>query len=91
VKPKIQLNLGVAAILDRAGYLRRFLPERLDDTLKGAGDVERLLGLATVGLIPVVPQLNGNHRGAHRLLENTKALTTMKWERPEGGRGMASN
>src|SRR5882762_8709504 len=75
VKPKIQLNLGVAAILGLGlGICAAFFQERLDDTLKGAGDVERLLGLATVGLIPVVPQLNGNHRGAHRLLENTKAL-----------------
>jgi capsular exopolysaccharide synthesis family protein len=76
VKPKIQLNLGVAAILGLGlGICAAFFQERLDDTLKGARDVEKLLGLATVGLIPVVPQLNGNHRGAHRLLENTKALS----------------
>jgi succinoglycan biosynthesis transport protein ExoP len=75
VKPKIQLNLGVAAILGLGlGICAAFFQERLDDTLKGTGDVERLLGLATVGQIPVVPQLNGNHHGTHKLLENSKAV-----------------
>jgi succinoglycan biosynthesis transport protein ExoP len=74
VKPKIQLNLGVAAILGLGlGICAAFFQERLDDTVKGSGDVERLLGLATVGLIPAVSQLNGNHNGMHRFLENTKA------------------
>jgi succinoglycan biosynthesis transport protein ExoP len=76
VKPKIQLNLGVAAILGLGlGICAAFFQERLDDTVKGSGDVERLLGLATVGLIPSVSQSNGNHNGMHRLLENTKALS----------------
>lgn len=74
VKPKIQLNLGVAAIFGLGlGICAAFFQERLDDTVKGSGDVERLLGLATVGLIPVVPQPNGNHNGTHRSLETTKA------------------
>ena len=76
VKPKILLNLGVAAIFGLGlGICAAFFQERLDDTVKGTGDVERLLGLATVGLIPVVPQLNGNHNGMHRSLETTKALS----------------
>lgn len=76
VKPRIPLNLGVAAILGLAlGICAAFVQERLDDTLKGTDDVERLLGLAAVGLIPRVPQLNGNHHGVSRLLEHTKALT----------------
>jgi exopolysaccharide transport family protein len=76
VKPRIPLNLGVAAILGLGlGICVAFVQERLDDTLKGTDDVEQLLGLAAVGLIPVVPQLNGNHNGASRLLEHTKILS----------------
>ena len=76
VKPKIPLNLGAAAILGLGlGICAAFIQERLDDTLKGSDDVERLLGLATVGLIPAVSQLNGNHHGMHGLLPHTKALS----------------
>jgi len=76
VKPNIPLNLTVAAIFGLGlGICAAFFQERLDDTLKGAGDVERLLGLAAVGLIPAVSQLNGNHNGRRRLVENTKALS----------------
>jgi capsular exopolysaccharide synthesis family protein len=76
VKPKIPLNLGVAAIFGLGlGFCAAFLQERLDDTLKGTGDVERLFGLSAVGLIPAVSQLNGNHNGVSRLLEHTKALS----------------
>jgi capsular exopolysaccharide synthesis family protein len=76
VKPKILLNLGVAAIFGLGlGFCAAFLQERLDDTLKGTGDVERLFGLSAVGLIPAVSQLNGNHNGVSRLLEHTKALS----------------
>jgi succinoglycan biosynthesis transport protein ExoP len=75
VRPKIPLNLGVAAILGLGlGFCAAFLQERLDDTLKGTDDVERLFGLSAVGLIPAVSQLNGNHNGVSRLLEHTKAL-----------------
>jgi polysaccharide biosynthesis transport protein len=76
VKPTIPLNLGVAAILGLGlGMCAAFVQERLDDTLKGTDDVERLLGLSTLGLIPAVPQLNGNHHGVSKLLKHTKALS----------------
>jgi polysaccharide biosynthesis transport protein len=75
VKPRIPLNLGIAAILGLGlGIGAAFVQERLDDTLKGTDDVERVLGLAAVGLIPVVTQPHGNHLGVSRLLEQTKAL-----------------
>jgi len=45
---------GVAAILGLGlGICAAFFQERLDDTLKGTDDVERVLGLAAVGLIPL--------------------------------------
>lgn len=85
VKPRISLNLGVAAIFGLGlGIGVAFFQERLDDTLKGSGDVERLLGLAAVGLIPAVSQPNGNSHSVQRLLESTKALG-----RKENGNGRA--
>ncbi len=87
VKPKIPLNLGVAAILGLGlGFCAAFLQERLDDTLKGTDDVERLFGLSAVGLIPAVSQPNGNHHGVSRLLEHTKALSVK-----ENGNGRKPN
>jgi len=83
VKPRILLNLGVAAFLGIGlGICAAFAQERLDDTLKGIDDVERLLGLAAVGLIPRVQELNGNEHGVSRFLEHTKALV-----RRENGNG----
>lgn len=83
VKPKIFLNLGVAAILGLGlSFCAAFLQERLDDTLKGTDDVERLFGLSAVGLIPAASQLNGNSHGVSRLLEQTKTLS-----RKENGNG----
>ena len=74
VKPKIPLNLGVAAIFGLGlGICAAFFQERMDDTLKGSGDVERLLGLSTIGLIPAVALLHGNHTGMHQLMEDHKA------------------
>lgn len=83
VRPKILLNLGAGAILGLAlGIGVALFQERLDDTLKGTGDVERQLGLAAVGLIPAVSQPNGNSHAMQRLLENTKVLG-----RKENGNG----
>jgi polysaccharide biosynthesis transport protein len=83
VTPKIPLNLGVATILGLAlGICAAFFQEKLDDTLKGTSDVEGLLGLAAVGLIPAVSQPNGNHHGRYSLPETTKALG-----RKENGNG----
>ena len=87
VKPRIPLNLGVAAILGLGlGFCAAFLQERLDDTLKGTDDVERLFGLSAVGLIPAVSQLNGNHNGVSKLLEHTKVLSSK-----ENGNGRKPN
>jgi exopolysaccharide transport family protein len=74
-KPKIALNLALAVIMGLAlAVCAAFLQERLDDTLKGADDVERLFGLSALALIPVVQRPNGDHRGVYKLLEHTKAL-----------------
>jgi capsular exopolysaccharide synthesis family protein len=40
----------------------------MDDTLKGDDDVERLFGLPSLALIPVVPPSNGDKHGLHKFL-----------------------
>jgi capsular exopolysaccharide synthesis family protein len=76
IKPRIPLNLGVGALLALGlGVCAAFLQERLDDTLKGADDVERLFGLSALALIPAVQESNEDHRRNHKLLDRMKALT----------------
>ena len=54
-RPVIRLNLAVALVLGLfGGVLLALLLERLDDTVKGATDVEHRLGLATLGVIPLL-------------------------------------
>ena len=75
VKPRIALNLMVAAFLGLGlGVCAAFFQERMDDTLKGDDDVERLFGLPSLALIPVVPPSNGDQHGIHRFLQQDKAL-----------------
>src|SRR5467141_14491 len=75
VKPKTLLNLAVALFLGLGlGICAAVFQERMDDTLKGDDDVERLFGLSSLALIPVVPSPNGDRRGIHRFLPQDKAL-----------------
>ncbi|HTF24319.1 MAG TPA: polysaccharide biosynthesis tyrosine autokinase [Candidatus Limnocylindria bacterium] len=75
VKPKTLLNLAVAMFLGLGlGIGGALFQERMDDTLKGDDDVERLFGLPSLALIPVVPPSNGDLQGIHRFLPRDKAL-----------------
>jgi succinoglycan biosynthesis transport protein ExoP len=75
VKPKTLLNLAVAMFLGLGlGIGAALFQERMDDTLKGDDDVERLFGLPSLALIPVVPPSNGDQHGIHRLLPRDKAF-----------------
>src|SRR6266403_1696480 len=75
VKPKTLLNLAVAMFLGLGlGIGAALFQERMDDTLKGDDDVERLFGLPSLALIPVVPPSNGDQHGIHRFLPRDKAL-----------------
>jgi capsular exopolysaccharide synthesis family protein len=75
VKPKTLLNLAVAMFLGLGlGIGAALFQERLDDTLKGDDDVERLFGLPSLALIPVVPPSNGDQHGIHRFLPRDKAF-----------------
>lgn len=52
--PRYPLNLGIAAIIGLiAGIMLAFLFERLDDTFRDPDDIERILGLPVVGVVPI--------------------------------------
>src|SRR5882672_4453039 len=75
VKPKTLLNLAVGMFLGLGlGICAALFQERVDDTLKGDDDVERLFGLPSLALIPVVPPSNGDQHGIHRFLPRDKAF-----------------
>lgn len=87
-EPRIPLNLTVAALLGLGlGISTAFLQERLDDTLKGADEVERLFGLSALALIPSVHSLNGDRPSVRKLLDRTLPLKSGH----NGHTGTASN
>lgn len=87
-KPRIPLNLAVAALLGLGlGISTALLQERLDDTLKGADDVERLFGLSALALIPSVHSLNGDRPSVRKLLDRASPLKSAH----NGHNGTASN
>lgn len=75
VKPNTPLNLAVAMFLGLGlGICAALFQERMDDTLKGDDDIERLLGLRSLAMIPIVPPSNGDQHGIHRFLPGDKVL-----------------
>jgi capsular exopolysaccharide synthesis family protein len=75
IRPKTLLNLAVALFLGLGlGICAALFQERMDDTLKGDDDVERLFGLTSLALIPFVPPSNGDQHGIRRFLPRDKAL-----------------
>lgn len=54
IQPNTRINVLAGAILGLIlGFLLAFVLEYLDDTLKSSGDVERFVGLTTLGSIPL--------------------------------------
>ena len=75
VKPRTSLNLAVALFLGVGlGICAALFQERMDDTLKGDDDIERLVGLPSLAMIPIVPPSNGDQPGIHRFLPGDKPL-----------------
>lgn len=55
IKPNTKINVLAGAILGLVvGVLLTYILEYLDDTLKTSGDVERFVGLTTLGAIPTI-------------------------------------
>lgn len=77
--PRILLNLSAASILGLAiGICAAFLQEHFDDTVTGSDDVERLLGVSALALIPSVQLSNDNHRGVQGFLERSVSFGVQK-------------
>ena len=75
VEPKTPLNLAVALFLGLGlGICTALFQERMDDTLKGDDDIERLVGLPSLALIPIVPASNRDQHGIHKFLPGDKTL-----------------
>lgn len=55
IQPNTRINVLAGALLGLiVGVLLAYILEYLDDTLKSSGDVERFVGLTTIGAIPTV-------------------------------------
>ncbi len=62
-KPKLMLNALLALVLGLLGGIGlAFLRERLDDTFKQPEEVEKLLGLPVLGIIPWIRRKRGETR-----------------------------
>ena len=71
IRPRPVLNLGLALLLGLGcGIGMAFLQEHLDNTLKSSDDIERVLRVPTLALIPSRESLNHGNTGVYGLLEN---------------------
>ena len=71
--PKIPLNLALSLALGLGfGVAAAFLLEFVDDTFSTAEDLERALGLATLGIIP---KISGEHTAEAELQDPRSALS----------------
>jgi succinoglycan biosynthesis transport protein ExoP len=71
IRPRPVLNLGLALLLGLGcGIGMAFLQEHLDNTLKNSDDIERVLRVPTLALIPSRESLNHGNTGVYGLLEN---------------------
>jgi polysaccharide biosynthesis transport protein len=72
VRPRPVLNLGLALLLGLGcGVGMAFLQEHLDNTLKNTEDIERILGVPALALIPARESLN--HASIYGLGEHTSS------------------
>lgn len=75
VSPRPVLNLGLALLLGLGGGVGvAFLQEHLDNTLKTSDDIERLLRVPTLALIPSRESLNHTSAGVYGMAENSLSL-----------------
>ncbi|MDG4561591.1 MAG: polysaccharide biosynthesis tyrosine autokinase [Candidatus Competibacter sp.] len=62
-KPNLRLNATLALVLGLLGGIGlAFLFEHLDDTFRKPEDLEKLLGLPVLGMIPMLKQARGDER-----------------------------
>ena len=74
VSPRPILNLGLALFMGLGGGIgMAFLQEHLDNTLKNSDDIERVLHVPALALIPSRESLNHAGAGVYGLPEHTSA------------------
>jgi polysaccharide biosynthesis transport protein len=72
VRPRPVLNLGLALLLGLGcGIGMAFLQEHLDNTLKNSDDIERVLRVPALALIPSRESLNQGNTGVYGLAEKS--------------------
>ena len=72
IRPRPFLNLGLALLLGLGcGIGTAFLQEHLDNTLKNSDDIERILHVPALALIPSRESLNHGNGGVYGLPEKT--------------------
>lgn len=93
-KPRVALNLSLGLLVGLAvGIGAAFLQEYFDNSLKTTEDVERILQLPALALIPAVESLNGHKdRGAERAEDRAKLrLGDARTPLPARGNGRSEN
>src|SRR5208337_3688570 len=71
IRPRPVLNLGLALLLGLGcGIGMAFLQEHLDNTLKNSDDIERVLRVPALALIPSRESLEHGSTGVYGLAEN---------------------
>ena len=85
-KPRVALNLSLGLLVGlAAGIGAAFLQEYFDNSLKTTEDVERILQLPALALIPAVESLNG-HCDGRALREEASSESRPGEPAPLGGR-----
>jgi polysaccharide biosynthesis transport protein len=86
-KPRVALNLSLGLLVGlAAGIGAAFLQEYFDNSLKTTEDVERILQLPALALIPAVESLNGHRNGRSAQVEFTEGAARSGDPLPSGGR-----
>ena len=79
IRPRPFLNLGLALLLGLGcGIGTAFLQEHLDNTLKNSDDIERILHVPALALIPSRESLNHGNAGVYGLARTERLKR--KWE-----------
>lgn len=85
-KPRVALNLSLGLLVGLAfGIGAAFLQEYFDNSLKTTEDIERILQLPALALIPAVESLNG-HKDRRRYGEEDQAVGSAGESRPLAAR-----
>ena len=85
VKPRVALDLSLGILVGLGlGIGAAFLQEHSDDSLKTTEDIERILQLPALAMIPAVESLDSHRSGNHRSL-SARGRTLLSGKNGNGG------